>query len=124
MLINQIESWSKAIDENPHPHSPSQWSARFTELLKAIGWANGRPLSSEEYQATEAWRELLGAFATLDTVAESMSVANAVIQLRQMAGQRMFQPQSGTVPVQVLGILEASGLQFDVLWVMGLHDGV
>jgi probable DNA repair protein len=34
----------------------------------------------------------------------------------------MFQPQGGETPVQVLGALEASGLQFDHLWVMGLHD--
>ena len=124
LLVNHLDAWNKAINEDSHPDSPSQWSARFTQLLKATGWANGRSLSSEEYQATEAWRELLGAFATLDTVTELMSVTTAVKQLQQMAGQRTFQPQSGTVPVQVLGLLEASGLQFDDLWIMGLHDGV
>ncbi|MCK4586500.1 MAG: PD-(D/E)XK nuclease family protein, partial [Gammaproteobacteria bacterium] len=124
LLVNCLDAWIKTTRDNPHPDTPSQWSTRFTELLKAIGWASGRPLSSEEYQATEAWRELLGTFATLDTVMESMSVTTAVIQLQQMAVQRTFQPQSGRVPVQVMGMLEASGLQFDHLWIMGLDDGV
>lgn len=67
--------------------------------------------------------ELLGTFASLEPVTEPMAASTAVAQLRRMAGERTFQPQTGAVPVQVLGILEASGLQFDCLWIMGLHDG-
>ncbi|HEX4944607.1 MAG TPA: PD-(D/E)XK nuclease family protein, partial [Usitatibacteraceae bacterium] len=34
----------------------------------------------------------------------------------------LFQPESPDVPIQVLGILESAGLDFDHLWVMGLTD--
>lgn len=124
VLVEKLDAWAKAAQDYPRTDSPGQWSERFTLLLKAIGWANGRPLSSEEYQAAEAWRELLGTFASLEPVAESMAASTAVAQLRRMAGERTFQPQTGAVSVQVLGMLEASGLQFDCLWIMGLHDGI
>jgi probable DNA repair protein len=39
-----------------------------------------------------------------------------------MAVERLFQPQSGEAPVQVLGLYEAMELHFDHLWVMGLSD--
>ncbi|MDP1559587.1 MAG: PD-(D/E)XK nuclease family protein [Nitrosomonas sp.] len=123
VLVEKLDAWTKAARDCPRTDSPGQWSERFAGLLKVIGWASGRPLSSEEYQATEAWRELLGTFASLEPVAEPMAASTAVAQLRRMAGERTFQPQTGAVPVQVLGMLEASGLQFDCLWIMGLHDG-
>lgn len=123
VLTENLDAWVKAARDCPRTDNPGQWSERFAGLLKVIGWASGRPLSSEEYQAAEAWRELLGTFASLEPVAESMTASTAVAQLRRMAGERTFQPQTGAVPVQVLGILEASGLQFDCLWIMGLHDG-
>ena len=123
VLAEKLGAWIKAARDCPRTDSPGQWSERFAGLLKVVGWANGRPLSSEEYQAAEAWRELLGAFAALEPVTEPMSASTAVSQLRRMAGERTFQPQTGAVPVQVLGMLEASGLQFDCLWIMGLHDG-
>ena len=123
LLAENIDAWIKAARECSRTDSPGQWSERFARLLKAIGWASGRALSSEEYQAAEAWRELLGTFASLEPVTEPMAASTAVVQLRRMAGERTFQPQTGTVPVQVLGMLEASGLEFDSLWIMGLHDG-
>ncbi|MGW8227994.1 MAG: PD-(D/E)XK nuclease family protein [Gammaproteobacteria bacterium] len=123
VLADSLTAWDKAARDCPSTDGPGQWSERFAGLLKAIGWASGRTLSSEEYQAAEAWRELLGAFASLEPVTEPMAASTAVAQLRRMAGERTFQPQTGAVPVQVLGMLEASGLEFDSLWIMGLHDG-
>ena len=124
LLAENIDAWVKAVRECPRTGSPGQWSERFARLLKVIGWASGRTLSSEEYQAAQAWRGLLGAFASLEPVTEPMAASTAVAQLRCMAGERTFQPQTtGTVPVQVMGMLEASGLEFDSLWIMGLHDG-
>ena len=48
--------------------------------------------------------------------------ADAVSRLRRMAADTLFQPETPDVPIQVLGELEATGMQFDHLWVMGLSD--
>lgn len=100
-----------------------QWPAVFSRLLVAAGWAAGRSLDSEEYQAAQAWQELLAQLAALEPVAGRLRLNDALSQLRQMADERIFQPQGTPAPIQLLGLLEAEALQFDCLWVCGLHDG-
>ena len=51
-----------------------------------------------------------------------MSCAQAVARLRRLVTDTLFQPESGPAPVQVLGILESAGLEFDHLWISGLTD--
>ena len=43
-------------------------------------------------------------------------------RLGRMAAETLFQPETPEVPVQVLGLIEAAGMTFDHLWVMGLSD--
>src|SRR5471032_875016 len=51
-----------------------------------------------------------------------MSCAQALARLRRLCADTLFQPESHDAPVQVLGILESAGLEFDHLWVSGLTD--
>jgi probable DNA repair protein len=99
----------------------SQWSRWFSRLLRVAGWPGERSLSSGEYQGTQAWSGLLSNFATLDAVAGGMELGRALSSLEQLARNTLFQAEDKGAPVQVMGLLEASGLQFDQLWVMGLH---
>jgi len=100
-----------------HAGLASQW-------LTALGWSRGRHLSSAEYQTVNAWWELLGDYAALDAYADRCDWPQALGRLRRLAAGRTFQPQSPPAPVQILGLLEAAGMQFDRLWLMGLHDAV
>lgn len=75
----------------------------------------------------QAWRAVLKEFSTLDWVVingESVDLSTALEQFRRMVSGMIFQPESVQTAVQVLGLFETSGLQFDYLWIMGLHDGV
>lgn len=119
--LDILKTWLQTC---PRKNHPGLWVQYFAQLLKAIGWLEGYRLSSDEYQTVEAWHALLTELATLDWVTGEMSLSAALSQLEQIAGERIFQPQTGVAPVQVLGPLEAHGMQFDYLWVMGLHDGV
>ncbi|MHB8550319.1 MAG: PD-(D/E)XK nuclease family protein [Acidiferrobacterales bacterium] len=102
----------------------SDWAEGFAEALKTMGWPGDRSPDSAEYQQTEAWRELLGDFSSLDRVCGSMDYRRAIRALRAMAARRIFQPQSPEVPIQIMGLLEATALTFDRLWIAGLHDGL
>jgi probable DNA repair protein len=42
--------------------------------------------------------------------------------LRRLCTDTLFQPEAVDAPVQVLGILESDGMEFDHLWVSGLTD--
>jgi len=102
---------------------PGAWSARFSSVLNQVGWPGGRPLDSHDFQVVDAWREkLLPRFAALDAVSRPLRRGEAVALLRRLAGEEIFQPRTGESGLQVCGILEAGGLPFDHLWVLGLHE--
>jgi len=123
-LVKNIDAWNQTAEKNKGKKTAAQWAENFSVLLKTFDWTNGRTLSSEEYQTTEVWRELLINFASLDAVTDSMTEIDALSQLRTMANNRIYQPQTGSLSIQILGVLEAEEMQFDYLWVMGLHDGI
>jgi ATP-dependent helicase/nuclease subunit B len=53
-----------------------------------------------------------------------MSSREAIANLRRLCADTLFQPESPDAPIQVLGVLESLGLEFDALWVSGLTDDV
>lgn len=105
--------------------SPAAWSVRFVELLRAVGWPGDRPMQSIEYQVCRTFREkALNGFATLDRVSAPLDRGEAAAVLRRLAATIEFQPERGDGPVQIVGMLEAGGLHFRHLWVMGLSADV
>ncbi len=102
--------------------APSQWARAMSEALAVAGFPGERSLDSVEYQTLKRWHEIVAGFAALDQVAPKIGYAEALSRLRRMADETLFQPETPEVPVQILGVLETSGLAFDALWVMGLDD--
>ncbi len=102
--------------------SPHEWARHFSALLEAAEFPGERVLDSPEFQTRAKWYEVLGEFALLERVAPRMSCAQALARLRRLCTDTLFQPESNDAPVQVLGILESAGLEFDHLWVSGLTD--
>ena len=102
--------------------TPQQWARHFSALLEAAGFPGDRALDSAEFQARAKFYEVLGEFARLERVASNVSYVQARTQLRRLCADTLFQPESTAAPIQVLGIFEAAGLEFDHLWVTGLTD--
>jgi len=124
LLAARLAEWRTLQASFPSRQLPSAWAEAFARALMILGWPGERPLDSEEYQTVEAWRELLAALSSLDEISGRIDYAGAFLGLRRMAAERIFQPQSPDVPVQIMGLREAAGLEFDCLWVTGLHDAV
>ncbi len=124
LLAAQLEAWWIHCRELPARQSPAAWSRDCAELLRRGGWPQGRALDSAEFQTVEAWRGVLGQLATLDELGTPLTLQQALGRLRQIAAETLFQPRSADLPIQVLGLLEAAGLRFDHLWLLGLHDEV
>jgi len=123
-FASRLRAWRAAMDRVLPRSLPSAWSQVFSGLLAILGWPGSRVPDSAEYQTLEAWRELLVTFAALDAVSGRISYPVAVASLRRLANERVFAPRTAEVPVQVMGLFEAAGLEFDHLWVSGLDDGV
>ncbi len=121
-LSTCLERLLRLAQELPERAETALWAARFASWLGQAGWTEGRPLDSHEFQAVEAWRNVLSVFSSLSEFAGELSRRQALNLLRSLAEDTVFQPQAGDAAVQVLGLYEAQGLEFDYLWVMGMHD--
>ncbi|HEX4985555.1 MAG TPA: PD-(D/E)XK nuclease family protein [Burkholderiales bacterium] len=102
--------------------SPHAWGRHFSGVLAAAGFPGERGLDSDEFQTLAKFNEALAGFARLERVAPKMPVARALARLRHVCSQLLFQPETPDAPIQVLGILESAGLEFDALRVSGLTD--
>jgi probable DNA repair protein len=101
---------------------PRAWGEAFNDALARAGFPGERELDSAEYQTLKKWHEALAQFARLERVAPRMGFGEALARLARIAGDTLFQPETRELPIQVLGVLEAAGMAFDHLWVMGLSD--
>ncbi|PSJ16971.1 PD-(D/E)XK nuclease family protein [Nitrosomonas supralitoralis] len=106
----------------PELASHTVFTRIISEVLQILGFPGERGLDSNEYQAFKKWQSLVANFATLDQISAEVSYHEAFKRLRRMADNTLFQPETPGVPVQIIGVLEAVGMEFDHLWVMGLSD--
>lgn len=116
-LVAEMSKWRREL---PRHASPARWSLFIDGVLKACGWPGESALSSHDFQLVNRWRELLNELARLDLVSPSMTLAAALARLEQMSGEIVFQPESRSASVQLLGPLESSGAEFDAVWITGL----
>jgi probable DNA repair protein len=104
----------------PQEASPSKWAEWIDEYLRCLNWPGETPLDSFEFQLVNRWRELLNDFARLELVSPKMTFAAAFGRLCGLASDTVFQPEAEGAVVQLLGPLEAAGMEFDRLWISGL----
>jgi probable DNA repair protein len=100
--------------------SHAQWAAVVDTLLEDFGWPGTAPLESTDFQLVNRWRDLLNDLARLDLVVPQTTLGQAAAQLGAIATDTVFQPEMEGTVVEVLGPLEAAGIEFDRLWIAGL----
>lgn len=140
VLASLFGTWEAKYADLGGRKKPSEWAESLSQLLqsgksktqnedesgstksKGIGWPGYWQPISAEYQAYTVWEELVSALVELDGVCGSITRQRAVTILRRMASSKLFQPETEPAPVQILGVLEATGLSFDYLWMIGMHD--
>ena len=118
--LRLVASITKRRRELPKKASPAAWALYVDEMLKTCRWPGEDVLSSFDFQLVNRWRELLNDLARLDLVSPAMSCEAAVHRLELMAAGAVFQPESEGKAVQLIGPLEASGAEFDAVWISGL----
>lgn len=119
----RLDGWLNALKESSKIQLPSWWAHNFSALIKDCGWPSRRfALSSVEYQALNAWNGLLNDLASLDEISGRIGRIDAVSQLTKLANDTIHQPESQECPIQVMGLLESSGIYFDHLWMIGMHS--
>jgi len=114
-LRSALEIWDSASSKQ----LPGDWSRLFDRLLNALGWPGDRTVDSAEMQVITKFNHELAAMMLLDEVVGSVGRAEAINLFSRGISNTIFQPEQTSSPVQVMGLLEATGLEFDHLWVAG-----
>lgn len=104
----------------PATASPADWATRINEVLGRLNWPGDKTLASDEFQVVNRWRELLNELARLELVSPILTFPEVLGRLHTLASETVFQPESGGAVLQLLGPLEAAGMQFDALWIAGM----
>ena len=121
-LSNRFETVGNLLRRRFENKTANEWLIVFDQVLTTMNWPGTRRLDSQEYQQLNQWFEVRDQFACIDNHSASISYTQACRYLRELADKTPFQAQTPDSPIQILGALEAAGLQFSHLWVMGLSD--
>lgn len=106
----------------PLRQSLRSWLKVFEEALDILGWPGNRQLDSSEFQAVSHWLQLKERALKLDAVSQPQSFSMAVTALQRLATESSFQIQTADSSLQILGLLEAAGLEYTHLWLCGMSD--
>lgn len=121
-LGQRLDEWIGWLKASRKKREPSHWAEAFSTLLKKVRWLQGIKLTGREYQALKAWNSALERFASLDDMTGPVGRAEAVARLTAIVRESMHQPETPECNIEVLGLLEATGLSFDHVWLMGCHE--
>lgn len=119
-LLEILQSVKQKLPSKQN-YSFSRWRQIFQDLLALFDWPGERSLNSIEYQAVNRFYIFLDEFMQLDAVFPPQNSKDILDKLQKYVSNIAFQPENQGAPIQILGILEASGLHFDYLWLMQLH---
>lgn len=98
------------------------WANFFVKQLMIMGWPGDRSLNSDEFQIVERFKKIFDELVSVCPAEILFSYSDALNLLQQLIKQTLFQIQSDDTPIQILGMLETSGIYFDRVWVAGLDN--
>ncbi|MES2204944.1 MAG: PD-(D/E)XK nuclease family protein [Pseudomonadota bacterium] len=99
-----------------------EWCHRWLNLLKELNWPGQRNLSSTEYQVTQRFIKLMQEVEDFCTLQTNWTWHEFSSLIKTKCQQTVFQPEKEKTSIQILGLLEASGMIFDHCWIMSLDD--
>ena len=109
------------LDIKTH-RSASEWVNLVTQWLLDVSFAVESGLSSADYQTKEALYKVLAAIAGFDVITQKMKWSDWFYLLKQQLHARLFQPQTGHCPIQIVGLFEAQSIPFDHIRIIGVDN--
>lgn len=100
------------------------WVLYFNQALEICAWQGLNALDDEQSNLKCQWEELLEELNQMDPFIQECNFTEALYHLQRLARNKVFLPKKEKASLQVLGVLEAQGIPFEAVWVMGLHSEV
>lgn len=105
----------------PAADTPREWSERFRDALRLLGWPGARAPSSGEQQTLLRWHALLDEFGQLSSVLGAHGRRVALTRLREFAAHTAYRPADEDAVVTVTAALADPVVSYEGVWVAGLH---
>jgi ATP-dependent helicase/nuclease subunit B len=106
----------------PKLASARQWACFFTELLNIFGWPQNAEQDNIDPVLSQ-WQKVLQQFATAGIGLPPLRFEQALTRLRQLCGRsQQGRAYEAKRQISLYTVAEASGLQFDHVWLLGFDD--
>jgi ATP-dependent helicase/nuclease subunit B len=103
--------------------NPSGWCDIFVKTLKVMGWPGENNLTKSETIAINQFTKLLKEIALSDPYLGKISYKRMLHNVRELVANAQLQPEVEIDSrIQIMGTLEANGINFDNLWIMGVDE--
>lgn len=121
--LNNVIDIISNIKNNNFKFYPSEYAKIIMDSANSIGWPGIiRNISSEEYQAIQSFQNALYEINKLDIILKKIDITEYFITLKNYLNNVEFQIEVNEPKVNILGILEGAGLEFENLWFMSLNS--
>lgn len=110
------------VVESVEKTSVLKWSEIFKEILVRMRWAENILKTKNNVDLLVCWNKSLVEFKTLSTFVGDVDLDFALETFMQVVSNIPFLPETDNARVHVLGMLEASGIAFDKIWVTGMNE--
>ena len=122
-LRQHLHALAQATKDTQNSRLPSHWRRTLEALLAKTGWVAEGKLNSIEFQTRQAFTSALDELSRVDEIAGKLTFKSTIKLLNQLCNDRLFQPKTqGNPAIQILGVLESTGIAFDALWFAGLTE--
>lgn len=118
-FAQRLDDLAALLRKQPDADLPGRWRVSFIHRLDAMKWP-GVLASEIEGILFRRWQEALAELAAMEVVTPSMTQPEALAHLRAICAMTTVQASSEGPPVQAMGLLDAAGLEFDVVYAIGM----
>ena len=108
----------------PRSQSIARWTVAMSEWLRVFGWPGDSAPGQTQTEAIAELQEVFTELGALGMISGAIDVHAALSKLERLCAARRFRVRQPAAPIQVMTVDESVGLEFEQLWVSGLHDGV
>ena len=120
--LDVLEDYQKELQANTDYKSQIK---SFIALLSELHWTGYHSLNSREYQVQQTFIEAVKTSQSIQKVAsEALTFARAMSLLKEQLEQQSFHQKQPKAPLQIMGMLEAIGVTFEAVWLVGATDQV
>jgi ATP-dependent helicase/nuclease subunit B len=100
--------------------STEEWLPWLQQVLQHYGWQYVATEKTEQDLAA-CWQQVLQQYSLLQPILSAHTLGRAWQVLSLLACNMPFLPENTVSTVQIMGIWEAAGIEFDYLWLTSMH---